>query len=647
MYSKIMLITGVILLFFLFCQWKIFVKAGEKGWAAIIPFYSSYVLSKITFGNGWMFLLSFVPIANVIFVILQNLKLAKAFGKGTGYGIGLIFLPIIFFPMLALGNSTTKGKDPMFGTVENDIDSMQVSEAQGSFDGNIPYSGREERTGNKLKGPGLLFFLNPKNLRYELKRCGFEITTTDYVKFLMICFAALVGFAFLFKLKIQYIAILAIAVAVFIPSIFFLQYKNLYEAAKFEEVTVYMEQMLYSFKKHPKILSSLQDTLVLFENDEQSTFRELIQKAIEHIQTGQTTGNIYREAFGIIEEEYGCKRLYKIHDFMIHVEEAGGQSADSVEILLLDRNLWMDRIYQLIQDKQKVKVNVAIAIGLSLVIVGMTTYMLPSSMGVTDSIPSQIVTTVSLFFDFVIYYVVQRILSKSLLAADQDTSFEEIRKSYNFVMHTDFNKYKKKYQILGLLFVIAAIPIYLFVGIKQALLVVVMGILVYSQPGRKRKASKKRVTKEIEKAFPEWLLALSLQLQSDNVHVSIAITIPDAPMVLREELEKFQDGIEKHPESIAPYADFMKDFHLSDIQSTMKMLYALSAFGSDDAQSQIRTLVERNTKIMDRGEKMKMEDQLAGVSFAMLLPMLTAVAKMMTDMIVMMISLLGNLTINM
>ena len=108
-----------------------------------------------------MFLLSFVPIANVIFVILQNLKLAKAFGKGTGYGIGLIFLPIIFFPMLALGNSTTKEKDPMFGTVKNDRDSMQVSEAQGSFDGNIPYSGKEERTGNKLKSPGLLFYLNP------------------------------------------------------------------------------------------------------------------------------------------------------------------------------------------------------------------------------------------------------------------------------------------------------------------------------------------------------------------------------------------------------------------------------------------------------------------------------------------------------
>ena len=262
MYSKIMLITGVILLFFLFCQWKIFVKAGEKGWAAIIPFYSSYVLSKITFGNGWMFLLSFVPIANVIFVILQNLKLAKAFGKGTGYGIGLIFLPIIFFPMLALGNSEKKTDDvmSMFGKYEDDSSAVKAE----SFDENIPYSGREERTENKLKGPGLLFFLNPKNLRYELKRCGFEITTTDYEKFLMICFAALVGFAFVFKLKIQYIAILAIAVAVFIPSIFFLQYKNLYEAAKFEEVTVYMEQILYSLKKNQKILSSLKYTLELF-----------------------------------------------------------------------------------------------------------------------------------------------------------------------------------------------------------------------------------------------------------------------------------------------------------------------------------------------------------------------------------------------
>ena len=38
-------------------QWKLYKKAGEHGWAALNPFYSQYVLVKITWGNGWLFLL--------------------------------------------------------------------------------------------------------------------------------------------------------------------------------------------------------------------------------------------------------------------------------------------------------------------------------------------------------------------------------------------------------------------------------------------------------------------------------------------------------------------------------------------------------------------------------------------------------------
>jgi len=61
--------------------WKIFEKAGEPGWAAIIPFYNLYVLFKITWGNGWKFLLMLIPIANIVFAIITMVKLAKAFGK--------------------------------------------------------------------------------------------------------------------------------------------------------------------------------------------------------------------------------------------------------------------------------------------------------------------------------------------------------------------------------------------------------------------------------------------------------------------------------------------------------------------------------------------------------------------------------------
>ena len=90
-------------------MWKIFEKAGEPGWAAIIPFYNLYVLFKITWGNGWKFLFLLIPIANVVFLIITMVKLAKAFGKSGGFAVGLIFLSIIFYCILAFGDAQYVG----------------------------------------------------------------------------------------------------------------------------------------------------------------------------------------------------------------------------------------------------------------------------------------------------------------------------------------------------------------------------------------------------------------------------------------------------------------------------------------------------------------------------------------------------------
>jgi hypothetical protein len=90
-------------------MWKIFEKAGEPGWAAIIPFYNLYVLFKITWGSGWKFLLLLIPIANIVFMIITMVKLAKAFGKSGGFAVGLIFLSIIFYCILAFDQSQYQG----------------------------------------------------------------------------------------------------------------------------------------------------------------------------------------------------------------------------------------------------------------------------------------------------------------------------------------------------------------------------------------------------------------------------------------------------------------------------------------------------------------------------------------------------------
>lgn len=89
--------------------WKIFTKAGEPGWASIVPFYGNYIAFKIAFGNGWLFLLCLVPVVNAVISIILIFKLAQVFGHGIGFGFGLLFLSPIFFLILAFDSSEYVG----------------------------------------------------------------------------------------------------------------------------------------------------------------------------------------------------------------------------------------------------------------------------------------------------------------------------------------------------------------------------------------------------------------------------------------------------------------------------------------------------------------------------------------------------------
>jgi uncharacterized protein DUF5684 len=86
-------------------MWKVFTKAGQPGWASIIPIYNLIVLLQIAGKPLWWVVLFFIPIANIIVSILMSITLAEKFGKGVGFGIGLAFLGFIFFPILGFGDA--------------------------------------------------------------------------------------------------------------------------------------------------------------------------------------------------------------------------------------------------------------------------------------------------------------------------------------------------------------------------------------------------------------------------------------------------------------------------------------------------------------------------------------------------------------
>ncbi len=89
--------------------WRVYTKAGKPGWAAIIPIYNLWVLLEIVGRPGWWLILFFIPIVNVVISLIVYLDLARSFDRSALFGVGLFFLGIIFFPILAFGDARYRG----------------------------------------------------------------------------------------------------------------------------------------------------------------------------------------------------------------------------------------------------------------------------------------------------------------------------------------------------------------------------------------------------------------------------------------------------------------------------------------------------------------------------------------------------------
>jgi hypothetical protein len=466
-----------------------------------------------------------------------------------------------------------------------------------------------------------------------------KCTSTRYWQITIISTILMIGIGLGYQLSIPFIILIAISGFFMTQNCILYICRNKYENQKIEDVGSYIEQMLYSFRRNYKILSSLEDTIDVFEEGE---MRSCIQAAIDYILQASSTGNIYEEALSIIEAEFDCRRMRSLHRFLVKVEGVGGDNEIGIQALLNNRRMWLERMDEFKKEKSSVVKEIIVSCAFSSVICAITMYMLPSYVGSMKHIVCRIGSTIYILLNQLT--ITQAFKRTVLFLNDTYTPEEEEEQLQKLRRYKTWDKKsEQKKQVM---------PAVAMVGLGLAALffdffmdgmsiwwicpifILMAAFAYFAQPIMRYNSIRKVVTQEISKAYPDWLLELSLLLQTENLHVALEKTLETAPKILSDDLIELGDNIISYPTEIFPYSSFLRHINVPNIHSSMKLLYSIATYGTQEEEKQISELIERNASLMDKAEEVKNTERLSRVYILKFFPMGASALKLIVDMFV-------------
>lgn len=129
LFSGMAIFASILGIIMIISYWKIFSKKGKPGWAIFVPIYNVIVQIQVANLSMVYFLLLLVPFVNIYAIIKINISMAKSFGKSTGFGVGMILLPVIFIPLLAFSDTKEESNS---NESTNNFDAMNVINNNGA-----------------------------------------------------------------------------------------------------------------------------------------------------------------------------------------------------------------------------------------------------------------------------------------------------------------------------------------------------------------------------------------------------------------------------------------------------------------------------------------------------------------------------------
>ncbi len=145
----LILLAVAFLLFYIVCFYRLFKKAGKNPWTCLIPFYNIFVILNMATLPKYYFLLLLIPIVNLFPIARISQELARSFKKSSSFAVGLFFLPMIYYPILAFSDSR------YIGINEEKVQSIQLKDVslERKKPAPVPVSKTSPATSNQASTP--------------------------------------------------------------------------------------------------------------------------------------------------------------------------------------------------------------------------------------------------------------------------------------------------------------------------------------------------------------------------------------------------------------------------------------------------------------------------------------------------------------
>ena len=468
--------------------------------------------------------------------------------------------------------------------------------------------------------------LSLKNLKTEISGYGYHYSLKNFFLLLLLLVGLIIAAGYFFMLDGRAILAICITALLCLPFLVRSQYKYLYEQQRFSDLILYMEGVIFSFKRKPKIYDALKEVLPTLHED---TMQKDIAQAIEAIEDARPLD----KALKVLNEHYACQRLKHLHSFLVSVEQIGGKYQDTLNVLLEDIHEWTQRTYRYQQDRKQLRLKLYACLVMSLLICWGSVYMAQAVTSGIFNTPVYQIVTASLLILFLIFYTISESrISADWLSLDSKNNRKETEKILQYLTEKNPNAVKKKARIIS--FILCVPSLYLFYIRKTSfgIALLIFVFTYYQTESSKYKKRKKRMQELIEKEYPDWLRALGLQLQTNNVYVSIRNTVPDAPLILKKPLQQLAEQIENHPDSLQPYQQFLSDFDLPEIKRSVKMIASLNNLGTSEANDQINKIIEQNMRLSGKADDLKNQDQITMLGMLGTVPMVLSSVKLVVDL---------------